>query len=294
MPQVAADGHGRTSCPVLRPLTLLDTRPIRIDRQVCILGTHARVHLPLPSSHVSRTHALIVTSGGETYVRDLASRNGVYVNGQLVREVRLRHADLLCIGPYAFWWGAAPPPAPRPRHLTDGPVLSALLAVRGERAPRLMEGRTFLIGGREGCDLMLDNLLVDPCHAVIYRRGESFHLRDLNSRSGSFVNSRRVREVELRRGDEIRIGLTFVRFEPPAKSQEAELHADDPLAGLAGTAMADQPLEGRQPVRSCPTIEQLLGAPTDRITHWENRTATRNNAEYQMYVNAECRMPNAQ
>lgn len=280
MPKLADEGHGRTLCPVLKPLTLLDTRPIRIDRQVCILGTHARVHLPLPSPIVSRTHALIVTSGDETYVRDLASRNGIYVNGQLVRESRLRHADLLCIGPYAFWWGATAPPVPRPRHLADGPESTAMLVVRGERGPRALEGKTFLIGGRDGCDLVLDNLLVDSCHAVIYRRGTSFHLRDLNSRSGSFVNSRRVRDIELHRGDEIRVGLTFIRFEPPEKLKRWEADRDTGLAGLAGTALADQPLSGDQTVRSCPTIEQLLGASTDRITHWENRTRSRSSLEF--------------
>lgn len=275
MSRLAAEGHGRTLCPVLKPLTLLDTRPIRIDREVCIVGTHARVHLPLPSPIVSRTHALIVTAGGETYVRDLASRNGVYVNGHLVREAKLRHADLLCIGPYAFWWGATPPPSPRPRHLADGPESTALLAVRGDKAPRTMEGRTFLIGAREGCDLWIENPMVDACHAVIYRRGVSFHLRDLNSRSGSFVNSRRVREVELRRGDEIRIGLTFLRFEPPEKTASLEAECEEGLAGIAATALADQPPRGDQPLRSCPTIEQLLGAPSERITHWESGSLAR-------------------
>lgn len=270
MARLAIEGRGRTPCPVLKPLTLLDTRPIRIDRQVCILGTHARVHLPLPSPMVSRTHALIVTAGGETYVRDLASRNGVYLNGHLVRETKLRHADLLCIGPYAFWWGATPPPSPRPRHLADGPESAALIAVRGEKSPRVMESRTFLIGGREECDLAIESPMVDACHAVIYRRGVGFHLRDLNSRSGSFVNSRRVREVELRRGDEIRIGLTFLRFEPPDQSDKADSESEEMLAGLAATAAADQPRLGDQPVRTCPTIEQLLGAPPERITHWQN------------------------
>lgn len=275
MSLVIQEGRGRTPCPILQPLTLLGTRPIRIGRQACILGTHARVHLPLPSPIVSRTHALIVTGGGETYVRDLASRNGVSVNGHLVRESRLRHADLLCIGPYAFWWGATPPPSPRPRHLADGAESTGSLAVRGERAPHIIDGRTFLIGAREACDMVVDNSLVDACHAVLYRIGDRFHLRDLNSRSGSFVNGRRVREVELRRGDEIRIGLTLARFEPPEKTADASLEMNEELTGLAGTAMADQPLEGEQPIRSCPTIEQLLGARPDRITHWQNRTSAR-------------------
>ena len=286
MSELIKETRGRTPCPVLRPLTLLDTRPIRIGRQACILGTHARVHLPLPSAAVSRTHALIVSEGGESYVRDLASRNGVSVNGHLVRERRLRHADLLCIGPYAFWWGATPPPGPRPRHLTDGPESSATLAIRGERSPHVIEGRTFLIGGREQCDMVVDNSLVDSCHAVLYRVGNRFYLRDLNSRSGSFVNGRRVREVELRRGDEIRIGLTLARFEPPEKAESNTEDDDGELAGLAGVALADQPLtpSDDQPVRACPTIEQLLGAPADRITHWQDSRQLRAALEFPSFA----------
>ena len=286
MSELIKETRGRTPCPILRPLTLLDTRPIRIGRQACILGTHARVHLPLPSAAVSRIHAMIVTGGGVSYVRDLASRNGVSVNGHVVRERRLRHADLLCIGPYAFWWGATPPAGPRPRHLTDGPESFATLSVRGERAPHVMEGRTFLIGGREQCDMVVDNSLVDSCHAVVYRAGDRFYLRDLNSRSGSFVNGRRVREVELRRGDEIRIGLTLARFEPPEKPETSAQDDDGELAGLAGVAMADQPLTPSedQPVRSCPTIEQLLGAPADRITHWQNSTQLRAALEFPTFT----------
>lgn len=267
-------GTGGMPCPVLKPLSLLETRYVRVDRQVCILGAHPRVHLPLHSAMVSRTHALIVTDGGETYVRDLASRNGIYVNGHAVREGRLRHGDLLCVGPYAFWWGAKAP-NPRPRHLSDDGDGVALLAIRGERAPRTMAGRTFVIGGRDGCDLQLDNDLVDNSHAVVYRRGPKFHLRDLNSRKGTFVNGRRVRDVELRRGDQVRIGLTLANFEPPApqdpSADSASLSGAD-LAGLAGVATADQPMGNCDALaKSCPTIEQLLGAPPARITQWERR-----------------------
>lgn len=274
MSRHAMAGNGTMPCPVLKPLSLLETRSIRVDRTVCILGAHPRVHLPLHSSMVSRTHALIVTDGGETYVRDLASRNGVYVNGNAVREGRLRHGDLLCVGPYAFWWGAKTP-SPRPRDLSEEDTGVALLAVPGEREPREITGRTFVIGSREGCDMLLDNPLVDTAHAVVYRRGSKFHLRDLNSRTGTFVNGRRARDVELRRGDQIRVGLMLANFEPPAprerSTDEASL-TDLELTGIAGIASADHPAgNGAVLPKTCPTIEQLLGAPPARITQWDRR-----------------------
>lgn len=274
MSRHAMAGSGTMPCPVLKPLSLLETRYVRVDRQVCILGAHPRVHLPLHSSMVSRAHALIVTEAGETYVRDLASRNGVYVNGHAVREGRLRDGDLLCVGPYAFWW-CARMPGPRPRNLSEEDTGIALLAVPGQREPRDMPGRTFVIGTRDGCDMLLDNAMVDSAHAVIYRRGGKFHVRDLNSRTGTFVNGRRIRDVELRRGDQIRIGLMLANFEPPAPrdaSADGTSLADMELTGLAGVASADHLLGNADGLpKTCPTIEQLLGAPATRITQWDRR-----------------------
>ncbi|HEY2589680.1 MAG TPA: FHA domain-containing protein [Tepidisphaeraceae bacterium] len=274
MSRHAMAGNGTMPCPVLKPLSLLETRYIRVDRQVCILGAHPRVHLPLPSSMVSRAHALIVTDGTETYVRDLASSNGVYINGHGVREGRLRDGDLLCVGPFAFWW-CARMPGPRPRNLSEADAGIALLTVPGERAPREMPGRTFVIGTRDECDLLLENTMVDSAHAVVYRRGGKFHVRDLNSRTGTFVNGRRIRDVELRRSDQIRIGLMLANFEPPAPrdpSTDGGLRAEMELTGIAGVASADHPLgDGATLPKTCPTIEQLLGAPPTRITHWDRR-----------------------
>lgn len=274
MSRQAMAGNGRMPCPVLKPLSLLETRHVRVDREVCLLGCHPRVHLPLHSSMVSRAHAMIVTDGGETYVRDLASRNGVYVNGHAVREGRLRHGDLLCVGPFAFWWGARAQ-SPRPRHLSDETDGVALLAVPGEREPRQIAGRTYVIGTRDGCDMQLDSEMIDTAHAVVYRRGSKFHVRDLNSRTGTFVNGRRVRDAELRRGDQLRVGLTLANFEPPSRREPSSDDASlsDIELGLAGVRSADHPLGDDADVRrkTCPTIEQLLGAPATRITQWDRR-----------------------
>lgn len=56
--------------------------------------------LPLRDEKVSRKHAEIGLYGPGAYVlRDLASTNGTYVNGQRVSEkVKLKHWDLIRIG----------------------------------------------------------------------------------------------------------------------------------------------------------------------------------------------------
>jgi pSer/pThr/pTyr-binding forkhead associated (FHA) protein len=267
-------GNGGTPWPVLKPLSQSLSRSIRIGRQVCIVGSHSRVHLPLHSPMVSRTHALIVVDGSDTFVRDLASRNGIYVNGIAMREGRLRHGDLLCIGPFAFWWSLGHPAGPRPRHLMADTDRAAKLHIADESEPRRMEGYSLVIGRRPDCDIVLDGILVEPVHAVLYRKNGQFHIRDLNSTMGTYVNNRRVRTAELRKGDEFRIGLSRIRFEPPEVAQlratETSLNDTELIAGLAGSRRSDQPFfPPNLAARSCPTIEQLLCASTGRITHWQ-------------------------
>jgi HD-GYP domain-containing protein (c-di-GMP phosphodiesterase class II) len=50
-------------------------------------------------------------------------------------------------------------------------------------------------------------------HAEIFRIGEMFFIRDLESRNGTFVNDESISEVVLRIGDQIRIGNTVLIFE---------------------------------------------------------------------------------
>ncbi len=50
-------------------------------------------------------------------------------------------------------------------------------------------------------------------HAEVFRIGEMFFIRDLESRNGTFVNDEAISEVVLRIGDQIRIGNTIMVFE---------------------------------------------------------------------------------
>ncbi|HYO10977.1 MAG TPA: FHA domain-containing protein, partial [Tepidisphaeraceae bacterium] len=74
--------------------------PVALDRAVCVIGRQERANLPLPAPQVSKVHALVVRGRGGVYLRDLASRNGVEVNGEPVREAGLCDADVVRIGAY--------------------------------------------------------------------------------------------------------------------------------------------------------------------------------------------------
>ncbi|MBS1826923.1 MAG: sigma 54-interacting transcriptional regulator [Acidobacteria bacterium] len=61
--------------------------------------------------------------------------------------------------------------------------------------------------GRDpGNAIVLDHLSVSRRHCLIWRNGESWSIRDLDSRNGTIVNQVPVKERELRHGDEVVIG----------------------------------------------------------------------------------------
>lgn len=80
----------------------------------------------------------------------------------------------------------------------------------------LVLGRDVGDGGRS---LQVLDQGVSRKHAEIFRIGEMFFIRDLESRNGTFVNDEQVTEVVLRIGDQIRIGSTVLIFEDQASSR---------------------------------------------------------------------------
>jgi pSer/pThr/pTyr-binding forkhead associated (FHA) protein len=69
------------------------------------------------------------------------------------------------------------------------------------------------IGRRPDSDVFLDDVTVSRDHALIVRRGEEFHLDDLGSLNGTYVNRRRIESHHLADGDELQVGkykLTFL------------------------------------------------------------------------------------
>jgi len=81
--------------------------------------------------------------------------------------------------------------------------------VKGKEFP--IAGR-FVIGRREGGQVVLDDALVSRRHADISYEDKIYVLRDLGSRNGTRINGRRIKEKILRNGDRVYIGRTKFRF----------------------------------------------------------------------------------
>jgi FHA domain len=62
------------------------------------------------------------------------------------------------------------------------------------------------IGRRPDSSVFLDDVTVSRDHALLIRRGDQWHLDDLGSLNGTYVNRRRIESHRLADGDEIQIG----------------------------------------------------------------------------------------
>ena len=86
-----------------------------LDGEVAILGRHPECDIVLEAPAVSRQHARIVRQDGNFFVEDLSSRNGTYLNGQLVTERRqLAENDevQICDLSFVFYLGPSAPMGP--------------------------------------------------------------------------------------------------------------------------------------------------------------------------------------
>lgn len=79
------------------------------------------------------------------------------------------------------------------------------------------------VGRHSSNDVMIEDESASRFHAEIERRGNTWHVRDLDSRNGLFVNSMPALEYPLNEGDTITIGETSLTFH----SQAAPVQKDD-------------------------------------------------------------------
>jgi len=68
-----------------------------------------------------------------------------------------------------------------------------------------------IIGRRHDCDLRIPLLEVSRRHCQLSKNSESLKIRDLGSRTGTFINNKKIDETAAKAGDYIKVGpLTFM------------------------------------------------------------------------------------
>lgn len=227
-----------------------------LHRPLILIGSRQRAHVHLISNSVSRVHSVIINTDHGSYLRDLASRTGTIVNGRHVREAGLRHSDTIQVGNFQFKFSD---PTGRGPLAAGTRAPEAVLHVQGRDTPLAIDGRTVLIGQRDTCDVALRSAAVSTAHAIVFELNGRHFLRDLGSRTGTFINGRQIHQEALEIGDMVRIGETAIRYasaapaeavdigemEKPAVAEEPAEAAPTPVTSVS--VMADLPVEPAEP-----------------------------------------------
>jgi signal transduction histidine kinase/CheY-like chemotaxis protein len=166
--------------------------------------------------------------------------------------------------------------------------MATLVEVGTERVYQLHERTS--IGRDRHCDICVDDPLVSTSHAEIVRDVTgTYRLRDLGSRRGTFLGTRKINEVELHDGDELLIGPVRMRFHAqrvvpaaapaPAPAPAATSGAIDELTRLraiAGLSRAIGVEHDLRKVLGCvlETCFQLLAADRGAIAVFQPQSKT--------------------
>lgn len=124
-------------------------REARITGPVTI-GRSPSATFPIDDKTLSREHTLISGQPGHYTVKDLESKNGTYLNGQLIRRPEpLKHGDRVKVGPATFMivWDPEDTAAERPVASTTATAATAPARAAARPAPTRPREEAVASGG---------------------------------------------------------------------------------------------------------------------------------------------------
>ncbi|MBV8216190.1 MAG: FHA domain-containing protein [Verrucomicrobia bacterium] len=194
-------GNTATKTARISVLSGLSPRSETVTGYHFVVGRASDADLVLDFPEVSRRHCRFVRKRGSWFIEDLGSRYGTMVNGNsLSGRTALSSGDEILVGRVILVFEVTGEQNP---DVWDPDDLVLYKAKPVETIPV----KTDLVFGRgDEVDVVLDDPVISRLHAKIEIRPDGCRLSDLQSRTGSFVNSRRFAEHDMVIGDQIRFG----------------------------------------------------------------------------------------
>jgi pSer/pThr/pTyr-binding forkhead associated (FHA) protein len=118
-------------------------RELVLDRPRLLVGRSEHNELRISSRFVSRHHALFVRHGDATFLMDLNSTNGTFVNSRRISNLMMRHDDVVQLGNYRIKFVD---PSATERSSLDDPGLSETIVMKSLQDVRqLMADETVIV-----------------------------------------------------------------------------------------------------------------------------------------------------
>lgn len=154
---------------------------------------------------------------------------------------------------------------------------TAYLEINDTKGPRQvpLDGGPLTIGRNFTNLLVIDEPMASRFHCVIERAPDGFHLRDLESRNGTLLNGKPVRQSIMVNGDVLTIGKTEIKLVVPAvrpaSGASAKAAADTAMAELANLVgdedESDEEAEpSPEPIVSANEYERQLRERAEALT----------------------------
>ena len=159
------------------------------------------VNVQPASGTVSGRHGLIAVRGGQCFVQDAHSRNGIFLNGVRQTLCRVIPGDVITIG--------------APRVGQTRTVIVVADSSMSWTTTDLKQLSQMSIGRLPGNDLVIPNPTVSAQHALLMRGPAGWAISDMGSSNGTQVNGRfipRGQQMPLSSGSMINLGNAQIIF----------------------------------------------------------------------------------
>ena len=224
---------------------------LTFDGARVVIGRGSSCDVRLPDPSVSQRHALIRADGASYQLLDEGGPNGTFVGGVRLAPKAprtLRTGDLVRIG--RVWLEIridqtlpTADIAMATRDLALALVARGLGAIGADTTPKVVvvegpdrgaelalaeEGRVYVLGRGEKCDLPLADPDASREHAQLVRRGATVLIRDLGAKNSVYLGEQALtkgRDVAWKAAVVVRLGASVLALEEPVAAALAELEA---------------------------------------------------------------------
>ena len=213
------------------------------EGEVVRIGRSDQNEIVLDESAVSGIHAEIEFDGDGFYITDIQSKNGTFVDGELVISRKLHHGNVISVGDYTIAFEYKEGEDRREKSLTSVSEATMMLDTSTHRAklakslseigeyqkkttsqamlaflddahpPLSLDKPITTIGKDSSCDIVVKGFLIAKTAAEIHRKQDGFYIKSAGGAFNPKVNYKPLKsEMKLNDFDVIEIGSTKLQF----------------------------------------------------------------------------------